>query len=238
MKKWKYNIGIIFFIALLTVLFVFTKQRNNSRQVTSNGIEFIGEQNLFIAENFVNKMLTETPEKGGFLTKESLDLKLVEKRIEKEKHIEDAEVYVSVNGNIKAKITQRSPIARVFSSIPFYLDSKGFEMPLSSNYAVRVPLVYNYTKKHKKELLVLLNYMKDDKYLAKLIVGVNCLPGNDFSLRLREQQFVVKLGGVNNKELKFENLKAFYAKVEKDKLFDAYKYVNLEIANQVICTKV
>lgn len=238
MKKWKYHIGIVFFIAVLTVFFVLTKDRNERRKLTNTGVEFVGRESLFVTEDFVNKMLKETPEKGGFLTKETLDLKLVEQRIEKQKHIQGAEVYVTVNGQLGAKVTQRTPVARVFSSTPFYLDADGFEMPLSSNYAIRVPLVYNYTKKHKEDLLSLINYMKKDPFLNKLVVGVYCLPNNDFSLKLRDQQFAVKIGGVKEQELKFENLKAFYAKIKKDKLFDLYKYVNLEITNQVICTKV
>lgn len=238
MKKWRYHIGIAFFVAVLATLFVLTKQRNNARKLTNKGVEFVGRENLFVTEDFVNKMLKETPDKGGFVTKETLDLKSLEQRIEKQKHIEDVEVYVAVNGELGAKVVQRTPIARVFSSIPFYLDAEGFEMPLSSNYAIRVPLVYGYKKTHKEDLLSLLNYMKNDKFLNKLVVGVYCLPKNDFSLKLRNQQFAVKLGGVDNQELKFENFKAFYAKVTKDKLFDVYKYVNLEITNQVICTKV
>lgn len=238
MKKLKYHIGIVFFVTVLVTLFVLTKQRNNARKLTNKGVEFVGRENLFVTEDFVNKMLKETPDKGGFVTKETLDLKSVEQRIEKQKHIEEAEVYVTVNGELGAKVVQRTPIARVFSSVPFYLDAEGFEMPLSSNYAIRVPLVYGYKKTHKEDLLSLLNYMKNDEFLKKLVVGVYCLSKNDFSLKLRNQQFAVKLGGVNNQELKFENFKAFYAKVEKDKLFDMYKYVNLEITNQVICTKV
>ena len=238
MKKWKYHIGIVFFVAFLVVLFVLTKQRNSARKLTNKGVEFVGRENLFVTEDFVNKMLKETPDKDGFLTKETLDLKLVEQRIKKQKHIEDAEVYVTVNGEVGANVVQRTPIARVFSSIPFYLDAEGFEMPLSSNYAIRVPLVYGYKKTHKKDLLSLLNYMKNDEFLKKLVIGVYCLPKNDFLLKLRDQQFSVKLGGISNQKLKFENLKAFYAKAKKDTLFDAYKYVNLEITNQVICTKV
>lgn len=238
MKKWKYNIGILFFAAVLVGLFGFTKHRNHARKLTNKGTEFVGRENLFVTEEFVNKMLIETPEKGGFVTKETLDLKEVEQRIEKQKHIEEAEVYLSVNGEVRAKVKQRTPIARIFTSVPFYLDAEGFEMPLSSNYAIRVPLVYGYTKKHKTDLLDLLNYMNNDEFLTKLVVGVYCLPNNDFSFKLRDQNFTVKLGGIDNQELKFENLKAFYAKIKKDKIFDAYKYVNLEIANQVICTKV
>lgn len=238
MRKWKYHIGIVFFMVVLTVFFVLTKERNELRKLTNTGVEFVGRESLFVTEDFVNKMLKETPEKGGFLTKETLDLKLVEQRIEKQKHIQGAEVYVTVNGQLGAKVTQRTPVARVFSSVSYYLDAEGFEMPLSSNYAIRVPLVYGYTKKHKDDLLTLINYMKKDDFLNTLVIGVYCLPNNDFSLKLRDQQFGVRLGGVNEHKLKFENLKAFYAKVKKDQLFDKYKYVNLEITNQVICTKV
>ncbi len=238
MKKWQYNIGIVFFAIALIGLLTFAKKRNNSRKVTSAGIKFVGEKNLFIAENFINKMLIETPVNGGLLSKDILNLRLVEQKIKKQKHIKNAEVYVSVNGIVGANVVQRTPIARVFSAIPFYFDKEGYEMPLSSNYAIRVPLVYNYTKQHKSDLLTLINFINGDKFLTELVVGISCVKENDFLLTLRDHGFAVKLGGVNKQELKFENLKAFYVKAEKDKLFDQYKYVNLEIANQVICTKV
>ena len=238
MKKWKYNIGIIFFVAVLVGFFVFSKQRNNKREVSSDGVQFVGEQNLFIAENFINKMLIETPTNGGLLSKDILNLKLVEQKIKKQKHVKDAQVYVSVNGVVGANVVQRTPIVRVFSAVSFYLDAEGFEMPLSSNYTMRVPLVYNYTAEHKSDLLALVKYINGDKFLTELIVGINCLQGNDFLLTLRDHEFAVKLGGVSEQKLKFDNLKAFYTKAKKDKLFDKYKYVNLEIANQVICTKV
>ena len=70
------------------------------------------------------------------------------------------------------------------------------------------------------------------------MVGVYCLPNNDFSLKIRNQKFSVQTGGADFLTTKFKNFKAFYAKVEKDKLFNNYKHVNLEITNQVICTKV
>lgn len=238
MKNWHYNFGIFIFAAFLGSLFAFAKKRNNARQVKNTGVEFLDNTPLFITEDLVNKMLKETPTNVGNLSKENIDLSKLEQRIEKQKHIQNAEVYLSVNGQLEAKIKQRTPVARIFSSIPFYLDKAGFKIPLSTNYTMRVPLVYNYTDGHKATLLKLLEQVGNDQFLKELIVGIYCLPNNDFSLKIRNQQFLVQTGGVNDLQLKFENFKAFYAKVKKDQLYSKYKHVNLEITNQVICTKV
>ena len=237
MKKWQYNIGIFFFMAILCSLFAFADIRNKNRPVENFGVEFLGKDALFVTEDFVNKMLKESSTTSKIQTKESIDLNKVERKIEKQKHIQNAEVYLTVNGQLEAKVKQRTPVARVFSAVPFYLDKTGFEMPLSSNYSIRVPLVYNFTDKHKADLLSLIDFIGNDVFLKKLVVEIYCLSNNDFSLKLRNQQFLVQMGGIVDQEIKFKNFKAFYAKVKKDQLFNKYKHVNLEITNQVICTK-
>ncbi len=238
MRNIKYNIGIMFALGVLMLLFLFSEKRNNRRKVVQDKVEFIGDQRLFLSEDFVNKLLIQKVKNDSIPTKETLVLKEKEDLIKDEVYVDNAEVYMSVNGHISAQVKQRVPIARIYGAQPKYIDVSGKLMPLSKNNSVRVPLVYYFLPKHKTDLLVLLEKIKEDYFLEKLVVGINCLPNNTYGLRMRNHDFLVHIGNISQLDLKFKNLKAFYAKAQKDNLFDAYALVNLGVTNQVICTKI
>ncbi|WP_010523213.1 cell division protein FtsQ/DivIB [Aquimarina agarivorans] len=238
MKKIKYPIGIVVALIVLVGLFVFAKERNYQRKLVQDKVEFIGDQRLFLSEDFVNKLLIQKAKNDSIPTKEVLVLNEREQLIENEIYVDNAEVYVAVNGRISAQVAQRVPVARIYGSEPKYIDTSGKLMPLSQNNSVRVPLVYYFAPKHKNDLLVLLEKIKEDYFLEKSVVGINCLSDNNYSLRVRNHDFSVRIGDISNLDLKFKNLKAFYAKAQKDKLFEMYALVDLGITNQVICTKI
>lgn len=237
MNNRKYNIGIVFIFAVLVGLQVFSKKRNQQRNVVNKGVEFLGDQSLFVSQGLVNKLLIQNDKLSSLTLKETIDLKLVEQKLEAQEHVEKAEVYLSVNGRLSAKVKQRVPTGRLYSSQPKYIDEKGMLMPLSSIFSARVPLVFNFLEKSKKELVILLNKIKSDAFLQELVVGVDCLPDKDFTLQLRGYDFKVQLGSIDQLDLKCNNFKVFFAKANKDQLFKNYKHVNLGITNQVVCTK-
>ncbi len=63
--------------------------------------------------------------------------------------IKQAEVFMSVNGELSAEIEQKRPIARVNTNASYYIDDEGGFMPLSTNYTARVPLVTGNIEKNK-----------------------------------------------------------------------------------------
>src|SRR5690606_41932793 len=58
-----------------------------------------------------------------------------------------------------------------------------------------------------------------------------------FDLKIRQNDFTVHLGTLNQLEKKINNLKVFYQKGLKDKTLDSYSMLNLRFDNQVVCTK-
>ncbi|MGB0948889.1 MAG: cell division protein FtsQ/DivIB, partial [Marinirhabdus sp.] len=123
------------------LLFNFTNTRNLKRDITLGKITFVDDNEPFITENTVNKLLIQS--KGGTagIAKETLVLKEMESRLRKNQMVRDAQVYLHVNGTLGAKITQRNPVARVAAVPGFYLDADGKKMPLSTVYTARVPIV-------------------------------------------------------------------------------------------------
>lgn len=236
----KINWEAIKFIALagvVVLLFSFTKKRNQTRTLTGINVEFIDENDPFITLNSVNKLLIVNQDSVTSIPKETLALKDMESRLLANDMIRDAQVFVTVDGVLGAKIEQRNPIARVVSSPDFYIDEDGTKMPLSSVYTSRVPIVRGAGIEHFNEIASILKTIKEDDFLNKAIVGIDVLQDNTFRLSVRQQAYKVNLGKAENLLLKFQNYKAFYQKAKKDSLLKKYAMVDLQFGHQVVATK-
>ncbi|MFD2564294.1 cell division protein FtsQ/DivIB [Aquimarina rubra] len=223
-------------VALIVFLFAFTGNRNESRKIKEVEIEFVEEQNPYINELTVNKLLIQNQVGVTDVGKEILVLNNVEKGLDAHKMIEDSDVYLTVNGQLKARIKQRTPIARVNAVVPFYVDITGNTMPLSDNYSAHVPLVSNVSEREVSEIFPLLRKIQQDEFLKKHVVGVYRNQSGDYELALRVYAFKVIFGKVEQLDSKVKNFKAFYQKALKDQSLDKYKKVSLQFRNQVVCT--
>ncbi len=224
-------IGVVFF------LFAFAEKRNHNRVLSEVNLHFTNSENLYLTEEAVNKLLIQNGVKIKSIGKEALDLSKVETLLEAHDMIENAEVFMTVDGKLGAKITQRKPIARVVDGTSFYLDRQGLKMPLSEHYSARVPLVTGISEDHLQEIHPLVTYIRNDEFLTKHVTELNRLDNGKYLIRLRQLDFVVLLGTVNDIDTKFKNFKAFYQKAMKDEKLNAYKKVDLQFGDQVVCTK-
>ena len=230
---------MISLFGLVIFLFAFATVRNETRKVSSIDIRFIGENNLFIAHETVSKLLIQKHKSVKNLAKETLDLNQLEKVLNSNPMIKSAEVYVTVNGVVKADIEQKTPVARVSTTESYYIDDEGFYMPLSSNFTARVPIVTGYVKKSNlKNVYTVANKVKNDDFLMKNVVEIHQNIDQTISLKLRQCDFTVQVGTINFLNKKINNLKAFYQKNLQDKTLNNYSKVNLQFDNQVVCTKI
>jgi cell division protein FtsQ len=153
--------------------------------------------------------------------------------------IQTSEVFVSINGVLKAVVTQRTPIARVFSEEgSYYIDSKGNKMPLSGIQTARLPLVLGeITTANEKEIYDLLWLIYNDDFLKKNITGIEILPSGSLKMTNRNYNYEIEFGKTVEIARKFDNYKAFFQKAVHDTLIDTYKIINLKFTQQVVCTK-
>lgn len=236
--NWNY-IKVIALLIAVVGLYAFSNVRSEARNVAEINIEFVGDQNLYITEAMVNKLLIQNYGSLTNVPKEKLVLNKIEKVIEANKMVKKAQVYLSVDGNLVAKIIQRKPIGRIEGQEKFYLDDEGKRMPFSMNHSARVPIITGeITGKSLEDVYEILKYINADQFLRKNVVGIHVEDVNKYQLRFRIEQFVVNLGGVDSLEDKFNNFKAFYTKANRDKTLDNYNLVSLEFNNQVVCTKI
>ena len=235
--NWKFIKGL-FLVGLVLFLYAFSSFKNNSRPISSVNVQFTGEDNVFITPEMVNKLLIQSQEKLYFVPKDAIDLRKMEFLLELNDMIKSAQVYLTVNGEVRAKVEQKLPIARVSYGDVFYIDEDGFRMPLSSQHSARVPLVYGIVGVADLETVYKVALtVYNDSFLKTYVTEIHQHENKEISLKLRLLDFEVLVGTLDNLEIKLQNLKAFYQKAKKDKMLDVYKSVNLQFENQVVCTK-
>ncbi|WP_346883040.1 hypothetical protein [uncultured Algibacter sp.] len=230
---------MIVLLGITVFLFAFASTRNASRLITKPNVAFVGENNLFITNQTVSKLLIQNYGDVKNVAKETLVLSELENALKSNPMIKAAQVYVAVNGALNAEIEQKSPLARVNTNASYYIDNDGLFMPLSNNYSARVPLVTGYVEKNNlKQVHKLALKIKNDDFLRKHVFEIYQDANRKLYLKLRKCDFLVQLGNVRFLDKKINNLKAFYKKNLKDKTLNNYSKVNLQFENQVICTKI
>jgi cell division protein FtsQ len=233
------NIRLILMFSLVIFLFSFTSNRNNNRKLSKSVVIFVGENAPFVDQETVNKLLIENSKDAKSIGKDKLDLNRLEKRLNAQEMIEKSDVFVSIDGVLKAVVKQKTPIARVFDGgNSFYIDYEGNTMPLSANFTARVPLVSGeINKKNSEELAELFRIIYDDGFLKKNIIGVQIMPNGSLKMLNRNYNYQIDFGGTVRMKAKFNNYKAFFQKAVLDSSLYKYKTIDLRFAQQVVCTK-
>lgn len=240
MKLFNWNtIRLVLMLFLVIFLFSFTSKRNSSRKLTKSTVVFVGENPLFVSQEAVNKLLIENNSSAKSIQKDRLDLNKLEKRLNTQDMIEKSDVFVSIDGVLKAVVKQKTPIARVFNKEgSFYVDSEGDTMPLSDAFTARVPLVSGeINKNNSKDLSKLFKIIYDDAFLRKNIIGIQIMPNGSLLMLNRNYNYQIDFGRMMNVERKFKNYKAFFQKVSLDSSLFKYKKIDLRFTDQVVCTK-
>lgn len=237
-KNWNF-LKLTVIGVLIMGLYSFSNYRSSKKNITKMEVKFSSDENLYLTEGAVNKLLIQNY--GGLenVPKEKLVLNTIEKAIEANDMVKSAQVYLSIDGKLTSKIRQRKPIGRIEGVNKFYLDDEGKKMPFSTNHSARVPIITgNITGESLSDVYEILGFINNDQFLHKNVIGIHVVEKGDYELKFRLNSFVVSLGDCKNLEQKFSKFKAFYAKSQKDKTLSEFAVVSLEFDNQVVCTKI
>ncbi len=232
------SLKLILLIVSSIFLYAFTNSKNKKRIVSKPNISFLGSSHLYLTQEDVSKLLIQNQKELTNTSKEALDLNHLEMALKSNPMVRTAEVYITVNGKLNVEIEQKKPIARVISSPSYYISNEGNYMPLSQNYAARVPLVTGKVDKTDlKPAFFVANKIAEDAFLSKHVIEIHQKKNKNIVLKLRQCPFVVNIGSIKNFDKKINNLKVFYKKALKDKIKNKYRTINLQFENQVVCTK-
>ncbi|TDD78723.1 cell division protein FtsQ/DivIB [Flavobacterium caseinilyticum] len=236
--KWT-NIRLLLMFASVIFLFSFTSNRNENRKLIKSVVIFVDDNAPFVKQETVNKLLIENKKDASSIQKVKLDLNKLERILNAQEMIEKSDVFVTIDGVLKAVVKQRNPIARFFNGdSSFYIDYEGNRMPLSTNFTARVPLVSGeINKKNNEDLAHLFRAIYDDAFLKKNIIGIEIMPNGSLIMLNRNFDYQIDFGRMINVERKFKNYKAFFQKAVLDSSLYKYKKIDLRFTEQVVCTK-
>lgn len=238
MKK---NAGVIKLVVLLGIivfLFGFSNKRNSNREIRNIHIEFIDSNNPFITHETINNILIQNIDSLTRLTIKNINLMSMEKRLNDNSMIRNAEVFVTIDGILGTQIEQRQPIGRVRGNRKdFYIDADGKSMPLSEVYSARVPIVSGVSEEDISTVTPVLLELKNDEFMRKIVVGITKNEQGELEFELRNMDLKTVFGKANAIENKFQKFKAFYKKTKNDSTIYKYKKIDLQFGSQVIATK-
>jgi len=246
----------IFFIAfwlcvgggMFTLLMAAISSRNKDR---CSGYE-IGirgaSKNLFIDEKDVEELLKKNlggTIQGRMIT--GFNLHLLEMKLEKDNWIEDAELYFDNKDLLHIRITEREPIARLFtgSGYSYYIDSSGRSIDLSEKLSARVPVITGFPDqlKNAKDSQLLNQVRKlgafiyHDPFWMAQVAQVDINENRKFEMVPVVGNHLVRLGDGDDMAAKFRRLMIFYQQVLSKVGFEKYKLIDVQYRGQVVASR-
>lgn len=216
----------------------FTNKRFDARRPERINIVFEGESKLFMTDSMVNKLLIQKNRNVSSFSSSEVDLNGIEHRLKSNPYVRDAQVYLTVNRTLEVEVTQKTPIARISTDNPFYMDEAGNKMPLSPSYSARVILVEGKRDDTDSSgLYKIVEEINNDVFLKQIFIGIRCLKNGRFVLIPRKFDYEVYFGDAVDVKQKLKNYKTFFQYSEGKKLHNQYEKINLQFKNQIVCTK-
>ena len=212
------------------------------------------DQNFFIDKMDVEQIIHE---RGDTIVNEpasDLNIPALEQALNSHLAIANAEVYTTIDGEMKIDIQQRKPIVRIINKFmdSYYIDNTGKLMPLSDKFTARVLVVNgnideSYSKYYQKtiaqieadtnlkkltwldEVYDLATFIQADTFWKAQIQQVFIDNSNEIELIPRVGDHRILLGDMTDLKAKFYKLLIFYLKgLNTTGWWKAYSVINLK----------
>ena len=244
---------LVFWIALsvgaLTLLISAMETKNakpcNGYQIAIQGAkqgDFVDQKDVLRILNGISGAIKGKPMK-------EFDLKKMEDALEQNPWIENAELYFDNNRELQVKVTEKDPLARIFTSegTSFYIDSTLDRMPLNEKFTPRLPVFTNFPSDKKvlrgkdsvlmKEVKDISLFLLQDSFWMAEIDQVDINPSREFEMVPKVGNHIVVFGNGEEIADKFRKLFIFYNDVLNKTGWNKYSAVNLSYKNQVVATR-
>lgn len=177
------------------------------------------------------------------------DLYSLEKQLEKNPWILNADLYFDQQHLLHIVVSQRTPVARLFTpeGNSVYMDDVFKVLPLKSNDVITLPVFTNFyihPAQASSEDSVLMNrivglaqYIAKDDFLMAQVEQVHINPDNSFELVTQVGDQSVLLGTRSDWDNVFTKLKSLYNHINKEEGWSKYSSIDLQFKDQVVCVK-
>ena len=180
----------------------------------------------------------------------SIDVQRLEKVLEAEPFILDADVYIGANNQIKVGVVQREPILRVMdkNGLNYYLDANGIKMPLSPHFTAKVivatgnlppyePKFLDRRRNTLKDVFLLAKMIIEDEFLNAMIEQAHVSNRGEITLVPKVGNHKITFGKYEEAKKKLNRLKIFYKEALPYEGWNKYSEISLQYNGQVVCKK-
>lgn len=239
--KWIKIISQLLFVVGLILLLSFTNKRHNEKRCSDIRIELDRDTQSLLTRGEVILLIESVEDTLVGRPVSEMPLFEIERRLEKLKNIQNAEVFIDLKGVLHVQINQKNAIVRVKpkGQQDFYMDELGSIFNLSSNFTEHL-LVANGNIEDSvdvSQVLKLAKYISSDSLWKSQIVQIFVTKNKEIELIPRVGNHTILFGSISNYESKFNNLNHFYKNGVNQVGWNNYKEINLKFKNQIVCVK-
>ena len=207
--------------------------------------------NFFVDEMDVEGLIrSQLPGQNIETPLRNIHIKGLEEYLKANPYIQNAEIYVDVNGQMNVTVAQLYPVVRVVNvdNQSYYVNREGEKLPVSDYFSSRVPIASGYINDNgfvggSVELPItqaiheLALFIDEDEFWKSQIEQIYVESNGDFILIPKVGDHEIILGDIEDLERKFKDLMTFYQEGLASVGWDKYKKINLKYKNQIVCTK-
>lgn len=240
-------------MAYLVVALSFTSNKKSS--INCNGIVInINNKHKFLNQQIVQSLLNSN---NIFIDSARIinqDFNKIEKIIESNEYVKNAEIYSNLNGEIFIDIEQRTPIMRIITdSTNIYIDEDCKIMSTCDYYTANIIVITgnldskfffeeNTSKQNKnslnlQQLFDFVNFINADEFLKAQFEQIFVNSQGEIEIVPRVGNHIIILGSLENYKYKLGKLEALYKKGFTITDWNIYSTINLKYSDQVICKK-
>jgi cell division protein FtsQ len=179
----------------------------------------------------------------------SLDLFSLEKQLEKNPWILDADLYIDQLNKLHLRVEQRNPVARLFTpeGNSFYMDEKYALLPVKLSDVISLPVFTNFYINPSlksasdsillKRIIGLSKFIKSDSFWMAQVEQVNINANQTFEVTTQMGDQLVQLGLRSDWQKLFSKLKLLYGRMSADGNWSKYIQIDLQYKDQAVCLK-
>ena len=243
---------VVFLLVVALALFsAINRKKNSFAGGVEVAVEPLASGDKLISERDVKQALLLSF--GNTLERTELgrlEVERMEKVLEEDPFVLDAEAYIDQRNVLHVKIKQREPVLRILDNNGgnYYLDKNGVKMPPSKNFAAHVlvatgnvapytPEFQNKKKNTLKDLFNLTQTLQADEFFASFIQQIHVSNTGEFTLVPLVGDQNIMLGTARKLDDKLKRLKIFYRQGMPYTGWRIYESINLKYNGQVVCRR-
>lgn len=239
--KWIRIISQFLFLGGIIFLLTFTNTRYSNNTCVDYRINLADENTSLITRGEIILLMESINDSIVGTTIAELPIYEIERKIESLNDVQNAEVYINMEGMLHIDVIQKKAIVRVSPKIgnDFYMDAQGSIFALSNNYTKHL-LVASGNIQDTADYITVLNLAKQissDSLWSSQIMQIYIKENKEIELVPRVGNHKILFGDISDVEEKLRRLYLFYKKGVNQVGWNDYEEINLKFKNQIVCVK-